>query len=68
MASVDYSMVECTMEEVAERLSFQEGRTVTVAECRKIECHALRKIRSLLRERGIEPQDIIPGLGRSRTS
>lgn len=64
--SVDYEMVECTMEEVAERLSFQEGRKVTVAECRKIECLALRKIRVLLRERGIEPQDIIPDLGRRR--
>lgn len=61
--SVDYEMVECTMEEVAERLSFQEGRKVTVAECRKIECHALRKLRSLLQDRGIEAQDLI-SLGR----
>lgn len=61
-----FNMVECSMEEVAERMSLQEGRAVSVAECRKLEFSALRKIRILLRERGIEPQDIIPGLGRRR--
>lgn len=63
-ASVDYEMVACTMEEVAKMMSMQEGRPVTVGECRKLECQALRKLRAVLRDKGIEPEDIIPELGR----
>lgn len=48
------------MEEVAQWLSIQEGRTVTVEECRMIECQALRKLRRTLVERGLGYDDLVP--------
>jgi hypothetical protein len=56
----DQQVVECSMDEVAERLSAQEGRTVTVAECRKLECQALRKLRAELSRRGLVFDVLIP--------
>ena len=50
-----------TVEEVAEHLSFVEGRQVSIAEVRCIEVQALRKLRHVLRRRGITLADLLPG-------
>jgi DNA-directed RNA polymerase sigma subunit (sigma70/sigma32) len=47
-----------TTEEVAAALSLDEGRPVTILENRKIECQALRKIRSALARRGLRADDL----------
>lgn len=57
---INYQIVDCSIEEVAERLSLQEGRPVTVAECRKLECQALRKLRAELSRRGLSFEALIP--------
>lgn len=47
-----------TAEEVAAALSLDEGRPVTILEIRKIECQAMRKIRSALAKRGLRADDL----------
>lgn len=42
-----------TEQEIAKRLSAEEGRVVTAVEIYRIECQALRKLRMTLNDRGI---------------
>ena len=49
-----------SVEEVAEWLSFAEGRTVSIHEVRRIEAQALRKLRQRFRERGLSPANLLP--------
>lgn len=50
-----------TADEVAEHLSFVEGRQVSIDEVRRIEVQALRKLRQALHRRGITLADLLPG-------
>lgn len=53
-------VVEATVEEVAEWLSFAEGREVTIHEVCRIEAQALRKLRSECARRGLSPSVLLP--------
>jgi len=53
-------MTVATVEEVAEWLSFAEGREVTIHEVRRIEAQALRKLRRMLQERGLGAGELLP--------
>ena len=46
--------------EVAEVLSVEEGRQVTVAEIVRLECQALRKLRSACLRRGLTAATCLP--------
>ena len=50
-----------TVEEVAERLSAQEGRPVSVEEVRCIEAGAFRKLRKMLAAMGLTSANLLPG-------
>ena len=50
----------CTAEEVAAMLSIDEGRRVSVAEIRQIECRALRKLRHLLQRCQLNIGNLVP--------
>ena len=54
-------LTECTIEEVAARLSEIEGCAVTVLDVRRIEAQALRKLRSAMVRRGLRIDDLLPG-------
>lgn len=47
-----------TEEEVAVALSVEEGREVTVREIRRIEAKAMRKLRQVMRLRGLTFDDL----------
>ena len=49
-----------TVEEVAERLSVQEGRPVSVDEVRRIEVGAMRKLHKMLSALGLTPANLLP--------
>lgn len=49
-----------TPEEVAAELSRVEGRAVSVAEVRRIEAQALRKLRRMLQGRGLTAGNLLP--------
>ncbi|MBW6494574.1 MAG: hypothetical protein K0B16_08475 [Burkholderiaceae bacterium] len=49
-----------TSEEVAAELSRVEGRVVSVAEVRRIESQALRKLRRMLAEKGLTAGNLLP--------
>jgi len=49
-----------TEQEIAARLSAEEGRVITVVEIYRIECQALRKLRRTLDDRGIGYDDLQP--------
>ncbi|MHB1427182.1 MAG: hypothetical protein ACYC5U_02335 [Rhodocyclaceae bacterium] len=53
-------LTEVTHEEIAEMLSLQEGRPVSVQEVRRIEGMALMKLRRLMRERGLTGGNLLP--------
>lgn len=53
-------MTVATVEEVAERLSAQEGRQVSVGEVRRIEAGAMRKLRKMLPALGLTPANLLP--------
>jgi len=55
------SLVTATIEEVAEMMSAQEGRRVTVNECRMLEFKAMRKVKAKLEEMGLKAKDLLPG-------
>lgn len=52
--------VHATIEEIAVVLSEEEGRVVTPEEVRRIEFQALRKLRQILRARGLTPDNLLP--------
>lgn len=52
-------LTECTIEEVAARLSEVEGCTVTVLDVRRIEAQAFRKLRAELSRRGLMVFDLL---------
>lgn len=58
--SFNEQLVTATIEEVAEMMSVQEGRRVTVHECRMLEFKALRKLKAVLEERGLKAKDLLP--------
>ena len=49
-----------TEQEIAERLSIEEGRVVKTSEIYMLECRALRKLRQALSDRGIGYDDLQP--------
>lgn len=51
-------LVSATVEEVARWLSAIEGKPVSIQEVRRIECQALRKLRSELIRRGLRWEDM----------
>lgn len=51
---------EATVEEVAEWLSLNEGRRVSIDEVRQIEAKALRKLRAEFARRGLGVTDLAP--------
>ncbi len=53
-------MTVATAEEVAERLSVQEGRAVSVEEVRRIEACAMRKVRKMLSSMGLTSANLLP--------
>ena len=53
-------LVAATDAEMVAWLSELEGRPVTIVEVRRIEAQALRKLRRMLRERGLSAADLLP--------
>lgn len=53
-------MTVATAEEVAEWLSVQEGRPVTVQEVRRLEAGAIRKVRKTLAAMGLTGANLLP--------